>query len=56
MARGEIWSEREVREAVRSYLYMFERELNDEPYNKAEQRRILLPKLDGRTKGEGVSY
>jgi hypothetical protein len=51
MAPGENWSEREVREAVRSYLDMFERELNDEPYNKAEQRRILLPKLEGRTKG-----
>jgi hypothetical protein len=51
MARGEDWSEREVRAAVRSYLEMFERELNDQPYNKAEHRRVLLPKLEGRSEG-----
>ncbi len=49
MARGENWSEREVRETVRSYLEMFQLELNDEPYNKTEHRRRLLPKLAGRT-------
>jgi len=50
MARGESWSEREVREAVRSYLEMFELELNDHPYIKAEHLRTLLPKLEGRSR------
>jgi hypothetical protein len=51
MARGEDWSEREVRAAVRSYLDMFELELNDQPLNKAAHRRALLPRLEGRTEG-----
>lgn len=51
MARGENWSEREVREAVRSYLGMFELELDGRQYSKTEHRRRLLPRLDGRTEG-----
>lgn len=43
------WSEREVGLVVADYFTMLERELLGTPFNKAEHRRSLAPKLDGRS-------
>ena len=50
VARGSPdWSEDEVRALVADYFSMLEDELAGRPYNKAEHRRVLLSKLNGRT-------
>ena len=45
------WSESEVEEAVADYFRMLRLELKGHSYNKAEHRRALMDRLDGRTKG-----
>lgn len=50
-ASGGDWSEEEVRETVRDYFEMLSRELRGEQYSKTEYRKVLLGRLDGRSKG-----
>src|SRR5262249_37531993 len=45
------WSEEEVSLIVADYFTMLEKELLGKPFNKAEHRRSLAPKLAGRSDG-----
>lgn len=45
------WSEQEVAETVADYFAMLRQELLGKKYNKAEHRRALIEKLDGRSNG-----
>jgi len=49
--RGPDWSEDEVRETVRAYFEMLDKESRGEPYNKSEQNALLRQKLASRSKG-----
>lgn len=51
MAQGEDWSREEVEACVADYFAMLTLELNGQRYNKAEHRRALLHRLDGRSEG-----
>lgn len=46
-----VWSRSEVDAAVSDYFEMLILELRNEPYSKAEHRRRLIGKLNGRTEG-----
>lgn len=46
---AEDWSHEEVSATVANYLILLERELNGQPFNKAEERRRLVPILRNRT-------
>jgi hypothetical protein len=48
---GEDWSDAEVRATVADYLDMLVAESAGRPYSKAEHRRALLERLDGRSAG-----
>lgn len=50
MARGEDWSQLEVDACVADYLAMLTLELNGQRYSKTDHARILLQKLDGRSR------
>src|SRR5262249_6590498 len=45
------WTEREVGLIVADYFTMLEKELLGKPFSKAEHRRTLSPRLDGRSDG-----
>lgn len=45
------WSEDEVRTLVADYFDMLAKDTAGLPYSKAQHRRALLPKLNGRTEG-----
>lgn len=49
--RGSVWSEAEVEAVVSDYLNMLRAEMEGHPYSKAQHRRALLERLDGRTAG-----
>ena len=51
MAAGENWSVAEVRAVVLDYMSMLKFELSGQSYSKAEHRRALMQKLNGRTEG-----
>lgn len=50
MATGENWSRVEVEASVADYLHMLTLELNGQRYSKTEHARVLLQKLDGRSR------
>lgn len=45
------WSREEVRAAIDEYFEMLLLEVEAAPYSKAEHRRRLLPRIDGRSEG-----
>ena len=45
------WSEQEVRLVVADYFDMLEAELLGEPFKKSDHRKVLAPKLQGRSDG-----
>ncbi len=49
------WSEHEVRLLVADYFDMLSYEMADQPYQKSAHRKMLLPKLNGRSDGS-VEY
>lgn len=49
MARGSDWSDSEVALTIEDYFDMLLKEVENKPFNKAEHRRALLEKLDGRS-------
>lgn len=51
MARGDDWSREEVEACVADYLRMLTLELNGQQYSKAEHRRALMARLNGRSEG-----
>lgn len=51
MAKGENWSQEEVRATVLDYMAMLKLELAGQPYSKTLHRRALLERLEGRTEG-----
>lgn len=48
---GKDWSEDEVRLIVADYFDMLETELLGQPFKKSEHRKVLAPKLQGRSDG-----
>lgn len=48
---NEDWSKAEVEIIVQDYFKMFQRELEQEKYNKSEHRHTLLPRLNNRSEG-----
>ncbi len=49
MPKERIWSDNEVRAVIDDYMSMLRQELAGQPYNKTRHRRILHPKLVGRS-------
>jgi hypothetical protein len=49
--RGPDWTEAEVRETVRAYFEMLDKESRGQPYNKTEENALLRQKLSSRSKG-----
>lgn len=48
---GKDWSEQEVRLTVADYFDMLEAELLGKPFKKSDHRKVLAPKLQGRSEG-----
>jgi len=48
---GPGWNWLECEATVQDYFIMLNKELTGQPLNKAEHRRALMPKLDGRSQG-----
>ncbi len=48
---GKDWSQNEVRLIVADYFEMLETEMMGKPYKKSEHRKILVPRLAGRSEG-----
>lgn len=51
MATGKPWSDREVHLAVQMYLHMLDCEKREVRYSKAACNRVLIARLDGRSRG-----